>query len=991
VGGSLPRRRPQVELAQPNVSPSDRRGGAFGRLWSGLWDGLTVRALLLGGLPLIGVLMLFALADVGGLVALWEPAHTTVAGLLATALALSGAHRSIGSERRIRQLVALGVASWTVGQIAWDAQIVLGIEGMPTASDIGYLGIVPPVLAALLLAVRGRLHRVEEMAVHLDSTAIFLAITAAILALDGQNLAGVGTLAQVVTVAYPILHLATAGGGLIALLAVRGAFTARGGYVLLAGFALVGIAWVEWLQEAVVAAPVAGSPINYAFPLGILIVGIGGATWQLAASGRAGPHPMTATILGIMPLVALVGSASLILIHRTTRPTLGLDDVVALGVILLVGIRQTLLLHERGRLLRESGQARGQLELAMLHQADSDSRYRVLVESVPAAVYIDVADDDFAAGGRVSYMSPQIERILGYTPEAFMDDPELWPALIHPSDVDRTVAAYNEHWATKRPLRADYRMMARDGSVVWLHDEAFSMPAEPSTGRRVSQGLLVNTTDQKRLEERLLHDALHDPLTGLANRVLFRDHVDRALAGRRRRRRGKVAVLFLDLDNFKVVNDSLGHQAGDRLLIEVARRLEATVRASDTAARQGGDEFTILLDRVRGVDEATATAERIAVELSRPIALDGRSIVVNVSIGIALADARVLNADDLLAHADAAMYEAKGDGRGRHAVFDPSMRVRATNRLEMEAELRTAIDEEQFELHYQPIIELATSRIAGFEALVRWRHPKRGLIAPMEFIPLAEESGLIVRLGRLVTATACAQLRALRDAGLGDGLTMSVNVSPRQAIEPGFVAEVGAILVSSRIEPGALVLEITESLMLRGSAAGDGLLNQLRDTGVQLVIDDFGTGFSALEYFKRFAVQGLKIDRAFIDGLGRSREDTAIVTATLAFAAALDLSVTAEGIETVEQLERLQALGCLHGQGYLFSAAVPASEVAALLLSAPWAAAHGAASYRSVVASTSSQSGGTWPGASRTGSAPVSTSARRAPDGMTASSAARSR
>jgi diguanylate cyclase (GGDEF)-like protein/PAS domain S-box-containing protein len=553
-------------------------------------------------------------------------------------------------------------------------------------------------------------------------------------------------------------------------------------------------------------------------------------------------------------------------------------------------------------------------------------------------VYIDVADDEFAAGGRVSYMSPQIETILGYPPEAFMADPELWPALIHPADTDRTVAAYNEHWITKRPLRADYRMIARDGSVVWLHDEAHHMAAESTTGRQVSQGLLVNTTEQKRLEERLVHDALHDPLTGLANRVLFRDHVERALAGRRRGR-GKLAVLFLDLDDFKVVNDSLGHQAGDRLLVEVGRRLQAAIRARDMAARQGGDEFTILLDRVRGVDEAKATAQRIAAALTKPIALEGRSIVVNVTIGIALADARVLNADDLLAHADAAMYEAKGAGRGGHALFDPSMRVRATNRLEMEAELRTAIDEEQFELHYQPIIDLAGNRLAGFEALVRWRHPTRGLIPPMAFIPLAEESGLIVRLGRLVTTTACAQLRSLRDAGLGDGLTMSVNVSPRQAAEPGFVAEVREILQGSGIEPAGLVLEITESLMLHQSAAGDGLINQLRDIGVGLVIDDFGTGFSALEYFKRFAVHGLKIDRSFIDGLGRSRADSAIVTATLAFASALGLSVTAEGVETVGQLEHLRAMGCQQAQGYLFSPAVPASEVVDLLRAAPWAAA----------------------------------------------------
>ena len=457
------------------------------------------------------------------------------------------------------------------------------------------------------------------------------------------------------------------------------------------------------------------------------------------------------------------------------------------------------------------------------------------------------------------------------------------------------------------------------------------MTEGPAGGRHVSQGLLVNTTEQKRLEEQLLHDALHDPLTGLANRVLFRDHVERALAGRRRRRT-KVAVLFLDLDDFKVVNDSLGHRAGDRLLNEVAKRLSATIRAGDIAARQGGDEFTILLDRVQDAQDAMASAERLSAELRRPIELEGRSIVIAVSIGIALASHAETDADDLLAHADAAMYAAKAQGKARHALFDPSMRVRARSRLETEAELRAAIADEAFEVHYQPIIELASNQIVGFEALVRWRHPTEGLVQPNAFIPLAEETGLIVPLGRLVTAAACRQLRAFQETGVGHpGLTMSVNVSPRQAIEPGFAAEVAGILEATGLKPSSLVLEITESIMLRESAISDGSLRKLSDMGVQLVVDDFGTGFSALEYFKRFAIQGLKIDRSFIRGLGKSREDTAIVTATLAFATALGLSVTAEGVETTDQLDRLKALGCLNGQGFLFARPLPVASVPRLL------------------------------------------------------------
>ncbi len=412
-----------------------------------------------------------------------------------------------------------------------------------------------------------------------------------------------------------------------------------------------------------------------------------------ATRGRADEtrfRKVATIVRGWLPLIALVGSASLIVLRHVSTPELEAIDLVALGVILLAGARQTLLVHERGRLLNDTGRARDELAEALIQRAAADSRYRVLVERVPAAVYIDVADPSVSDGGRLAYMSPQIEAIVGYPPDAFLADPELWPRLIHPDDRKIALAAYVEHWATEAPLRADYRMIAQDGSVVWVHDEAYSM-TEGSVvgGRRVSQGLLVDTTDQKTLEAQLLHDALHDPLTGLANRVLFADHVERALASRRRGRT-QVALLFLDLDDFKVVNDTLGHRSGDRLLIQVARRLSEATRAGDIAARQGGDEFTVLLDRVHGVEDAVASAARLVTALCRPIELEGLNISITVSIGIALASDEN-TADDLLAHADAAMYAAKAQGKARQAVFDPSMRGRAQSRLAMEPEMRAEI------------------------------------------------------------------------------------------------------------------------------------------------------------------------------------------------------------------------------------------------------------------------------------------------------------
>jgi len=915
--------RPPSRFAK--VKPRLRQG------WTAFWDRATVTRLLRVGLPTIGALFLFTATDLSGQATLWENGHWTVAGILATAVAISAAHHSRGRERRLRSMVALAAGSWAIGQLTWDLQTAIGFFAIPAPSDIGFLLLVVPAIAAFALAVQKRLPRVEEVAVYLDATALFLAISAAILTIYGNDLTHEGTLATAVTLAYPILHLATAGAGLVALLAIGAPLRTNGGYLFLAGFALLGFAWIQWLNLAAVGVPPTGGPVNYLFSIGILLVGLGGAKWRISEMHGVRSSRVATVLHGFLPLMALVASAELVVMRHLHTPDVGIVDLSAFAVIMIAGIRQTLLVHQRGRLLEDSSRARDDLEVALIQRAEADSRYRVLVEHVPAVVYIDVADLGVTDGGRLAYMSPQIEQILGYPPEAFIAEPELWPDLIHPDDRAAAVADYVEHWSTGQPLRADYRMVARDGSVVWVHDEAYSMTEAYGSGRRVSQGLLVDTTEQKRLEARLVHDALHDPLTGLANRVLFREHLERALASPRPADT-VVALLFLDLDDFKVVNDSLGHRAGDTLLVEVAERLSNAIRIEDIAARQGGDEFIVLLDRVQGVEDAIAAAERLAVELRRPMEFEGRSIVIGVSIGIALAAGPETAADDLLAHADAAMYAAKGEGKARHAVFDPSMRVRAMSRLEMESELRSAIAGDALELHYQPIVEIATNRIVGLEALVRWRQADGELMPPHAFIPLAEATGLIIPLGRMVTAAACRQLAAFRAATPDRGdLTMSVNVSPRQAIEPGFAAEIEAILAATGLEPSALTLEITESLMLHESAVSDGSLRRLHDLGVGLVVDDFGTGFSALEYFKRFAVNGLKIDRSFVDGLGRSRADTAIVTATLAFASALGLSVTAEGVETADQLARLALLGCGQAQGFLFARPVPAVRIMDLL------------------------------------------------------------
>jgi len=386
-------------------------------------------------------------------------------------------------------------------------------------------------------------------------------------------------------------------------------------------------------------------------PDGLAVAGLFGGALVLAVFAVVG---LTDAGSGQIAPVILVGGALTAFV-----------EVVASGVVLLRRLRRAAeTLEQTARQVEEAG-----------------SRLQVLVEHVPAAVYIDMADSDVSDGGRLAYMSPQITGILGYRPEEFVNDPELWPSRVHPDDRAAAIAAYEEHWRHGEPLRAEYRMVRRDGTEIWVRDEAYAMPDDTLGGHQVSQGLLIDITDRKQLESKLIHDALHDPLTGLANRVLLRDHLERALA-RRGRSGGTVALLFVDLDDFKRVNDSYGHAAGDQILVRVAERLVSAVRADDVVGRQSGDEFAVLLGHVRDDDEAIASAERILGELRRPILLGGHSITVGGSVGIALASAASTSAEDLLTQADAAMYAVKAEGKGRHAIYEPRMPTRTWTELE---------------------------------------------------------------------------------------------------------------------------------------------------------------------------------------------------------------------------------------------------------------------------------------------------------------------
>jgi diguanylate cyclase (GGDEF)-like protein/PAS domain S-box-containing protein len=465
----------------------------------------------------------------------------------------------------------------------------------------------------------------------------------------------------------------------------------------------------------------------------------------------------------------------------------------------------------------------------------------------------------------------------------------------------------------------------RDGRTIDAEVHAHELQFE---GRAAVLVTIQDVTERNALEAELRHQAFHDALTHLANRALFSDRADHALGRQRRHGRG-LAVLLLDLDGFKTVNDSLGHNAGDQLLVEVASRLASVLRVDDTAARLGGDEFAVLLEDLPDDEFALDVAQRIIDEVATPFHLSGKEIFVTASIGITFGGDHGDNADELLRNADAAMYRAKSAGKGCLRVFEPAMHLDAVARLELETDLRRAIEEHELVVHYQPIVTAATGAISGFEALVRWMHPVRGIVAPLEFIPLAEENGLIVDIGRYVLRSACAQLVQWR--ATYPHLTVSVNVSARQLADADLVDDVVQALHETGLPASALTLEITESTVIEDPEHAHERLTTLKALGVRIAVDDFGTGYSSLGSLQHLPVDTLKIDKSFVDGVTSGTQGAGVVHAIIGIARMLQLGTVAEGVEHDEQVHRLGELGCEQLQGYCFSKPLPADQVIGLL------------------------------------------------------------
>jgi diguanylate cyclase (GGDEF)-like protein/PAS domain S-box-containing protein len=567
-----------------------------------------------------------------------------------------------------------------------------------------------------------------------------------------------------------------------------------------------------------------------------------------------------------------------------------------------------------------------QRQMAERAMRESQERYSLAVRGANDGLW------DWNLATNEVFYSVRWKSMLGYGEAEIAGDPEAWLSRVHPDDVARVKADLAAHRDDRSShFENEHRLRHRDGTYHWVQARGIAERDPEGKPYRIA-GSLTDISQRKAVEEQLAQGALYDSLTGLPNRAFLTDLLQRAISRRKRQKDYAFATLFVDLDRFKVVNDSLGHSAGDQLLMEVARRLGECVRPGDVVARLGGDEFCVLVDDVTDSSDSTRVAERILTALKAPVHVDGRDVFTTASIGIAVTDGLILEPEQLLRNADTAMYRAKAHGKARFEVFDRGMHERAVALLQLETDLRHALDQEQFRLVYMPVVALETKQITGFEALVRWEQPERGLVPPAEFLPLAEEMGLILPLGRWVLREACRRMASwVEHFPNVPELSVSVNLSAKQLHQTDFAHQVAEVLRETGLKPNRLKFEISEAVLMDDPDLHLGVVRELSELGVQVQVDDFGTGSSSLNYLSRFHVDTLKIDRSFVNTLGDHLEKSAVVQAIITLARDLRIRVVAEGIETTQQSDRLIRLRCERGQGYLYSQPVDAEQATVLL------------------------------------------------------------
>jgi diguanylate cyclase (GGDEF)-like protein/PAS domain S-box-containing protein len=902
-----------VPAAAPSRATADEQGRLARHAW---WVYLAAMALLTGayvfGPSWLNSGLVFDL--IGG---------STVGALIL------GARRNSGGTRLPWYLFAVGQALFVTSDVLAHnyERLFASPLPFPSVADPFHLAFYPFLVVGMVLLIRERNERRDRAAL-IDALIVTVALATLLwvyLIAPYADSHTLSLLRRVTSMAYPVMDILVL--GVVARMAA-GSHRREPAF----GFLLSG-AVVLLLSDVIYGWKLLGN----GFDTG----GMPDTGWAVyyALLGAAALHPS-------MRLLAFPGPGA---DGRLTRARLALLACASFTAPLVIVVREALhesldlyvLIGASGVmfalvLVRMAGIVRRNEELALemiaLTEASvsrrSEERLSSLIKNSSDVICI------VGQNAVVHYASPSVERTFGRLPSALEDRP--LTDVVHPDEAQR-VCSFVASIGTQpagQPSLAEFRV--RHADERWRDVEAL---ATNLLGDEAIAGIVLNLRDvseRKAFQAELEHQAFHDTLTGLPNRALLRNRVEHALASQRRNGL-PVAVLFLDIDDFKIINDSLGHAAGDEVLRAVGSRLEDCMRPVDTAARLGGDEFAILIHEAESELKSVEIAQRLMAVLAAPISLDGRAVSIATSVGIAFSDQNMVSAqdaDELLRNADAAMYMAKESGKGQYRIFEPEMHAMALARLELKSDLQRAIDAGEFTLRYQPIMDLARGDMAGVEALMRWEHPQRGTVPPLEFVPLLEDTGLIVQVGNRVLREACAwAARMQQECPREPPLSMAVNVSVSQLQRPEFIDEVRDALAESAIGPSSLTLELTESVMMQDMELSLLRLNALRELGVKLAIDDFGTGYSSLNYVRQFPVDILKIDRSFL--ADRNPEVTELTAAIVQVARIFNLKAVAEGIETSGQLEQLEGISCDFGQGFHFAEPLSSEEILALAASQP--------------------------------------------------------
>ncbi|HEX2766826.1 MAG TPA: EAL domain-containing protein [Candidatus Limnocylindria bacterium] len=859
-------------------------------------------ALVRGWLPVLGLIVLVPVLVLVGAPG-WQPIRVLAAAFTAW-LALWSAMRATGRIRNVRGTIAASATIWLVSELLRLGNL-MGDDAVLLA-QVSVAGIVLCAAGTYVAVARGRLSKADELALYLDAAIMALALTATTLVVGERFVVDDTGLEILIHAAFFVSILAST---FLLDITTRVPLRAVGNWEILLGLALGAVGYLGLLVPGV---PQLGqSALNLTVALGVLVVGHGTARWTADEDDRPRYLRIAGWLRRLLPLtcVALAGVLAIGLVTQPEQlsvPLRAAAAVTLVAVVILAIARQTVLLADRERVIERERRLADELLVA-------EAQYRSVVERVPGVVYVAEAGQH----GRWHFVSPKIEQLMGFTAEEWTADPKLWIERMHPADRERMILAeLSDTERENEQGRWEYRLIARDGRVVWVIDDEAVISRDADGHPTMVQGILVDISDRKRLEDQLRHQALHDPLTGLPNRVLFVDRLAHALV-RRHNGMDELAVMFVDLDDFKSINDTLGHAAGDELLRLVAKRLPSVLRAEDTACRMGGDEFAFLLEDADR-ERAEIIAARILEALASPFDFGGRGVTLSASIGIATRRTAVDGtrsgdvADEILRDADTAMYAAKALGKGQVQTFDRGMNEPIARRRELQNTLDRAIENGELFLEYQSIVDMRDGSTVGVEALVRWQHPQLGRLLPGEFIGLAETTGHIDKVGEFVLRRAAEEMA-------NRPLLLSVNVSAHQLTTGGLPDLVRDVLAATGLPATRLMLELTESALAGSGAGAEAELQAIRSLGVRFALDDFGSGYSSLEYLGRLPVDVLKIDRSLVTSAHLDHQRREVLRAIAHIARKLGLSTIVEGVELEAQRATLLDLGFRQAQGFLFS------------------------------------------------------------------------